>query len=37
MVYEEIARNVFNEREGVYYCTDLPEELRFYAGPIFRP
>ena len=36
-VYEDIARDVFVEREGVYYCTDLPQEQHFYADPTFRP
>ncbi len=36
-VYEDIARAVLTEREGVYYCTDLPEEQRFHADPTFWP
>ena len=26
-LYQEIAKNIFGEEEGVYFCTDLPEQV----------
>lgn len=35
-LYEDIARDVFSKREGLCFCTDLPDEERLYGGG-FRP
>ena len=31
-LYQEIAKNVFGEEEGVYFCTDLPESASATNG-----
>jgi hypothetical protein len=31
-LYQEIAKNVFGEEDGIYFCTDLPESARVVNG-----
>lgn len=33
-LYQEIAKNVFDEREGVFFCTDVEEPVRALGKPL---